>query len=98
MKYKHNKKKYFFVSVYKTGKIEVDEANATNFHPSYINEIRYCIGNTNDYAFTACEEKNIEKTKLKLLKGFMKGLIKEINTLQKEYDAYNKAYKILTQN
>lgn len=98
MKHNHSKKKYFLVSVFNTGKIKVDEADTTNFHPSYVNMIMKRISTTQDYVFSACDENNIEKTKIKILKALIKEVTNELRPLQKQLDAYDKAYKNLTQN
>jgi hypothetical protein len=99
MKINHSKKNYFFIRFYKTGKVLVEPVNATNFHPSYIGELRYQIGDKDDYVFTACEEKNIEKTKLKVLKKLINEIGKEVSQLKKQFDAYKLAeYNILNKN
>ena len=87
---KHNNKKnkeYFKVKLYDNGKIEVEELNETNFHPSYLNAFFNSVGNKKDFIFTCCEKKDIEKIKLKILNYVMKEVKKDLDVLTKKYNS-----------
>jgi hypothetical protein len=74
-----------------TGKIVTEKINATNFHPSKIGNNYRLIDDKDDYIYTICELKNLDKTKLKLIKENLRDVEKEISLLTKKQNAYQKA-------
>jgi hypothetical protein len=95
MKYNFSKKEFFKIKLYSNGKLEVEDINATNFHPSRINEIMIIVDGKNDYHFTISSKENLEKNKLKLVKYNLKNIKKDLNFLNKQYNIYTKTYNSL---
>ena len=95
--YKRQDKKYFKIKLYLTfGRLEVEEVNESNFHPSNINEIYSAIGDKDDISFTVSEEKNIEKNSIKLVKHHLRKVEKELTVLRKQQDAFSKVLNKIT--
>lgn len=83
---------YYRIKLYlMNGKFEIEEANATNFHPSQINEIYNNYSIDGDYSFIVSEERGIEKNSIKLIKHHLRGVEKELTFLRKQQDGYKKA-------
>ena len=95
--YNRQYKKYFKIKLYLTfGRLEVEEVNESNFHPSNINEIYNAIGDKDDISFTVSEEKNIEKNSIKLVKHHLRKVEKELTILRKQQDAFSKVLNRIT--
>lgn len=97
--YNRQDKNYFKIKLYLTsGRLETEEVNSSNFHPSNINEIYSAIGEKDDISFTVSEEKNIEKNTIKLVKYHLRKVEKELTVLRKQQEAYSKVLNRINQN
>jgi len=95
--YNRQDKKYFKTKLYlASGKLETEEVNSSNFHPSHINEINSAINVDGDISFTVSEEKNIEKNTIKLVKHHLRKVEKELTILRKQQEAYSKVLNRIT--
>ncbi len=81
---------YIKITLYSNGKLDLEELNETNFHPSNVNEIRYCISDKLDYCSLISDEKNLEKNKQKIVKHNLRKIEKKLSVLKKQYDCYKK--------
>ena len=91
MKYSSHKN-FFKIKLYTNGKLEVEEVNSTNFHPSQVNEIYEMVSEKGDYCYTISDENNIEKNKLKIVKHQFRKAEKYLSIAKKQYDYYKKAF------
>lgn len=92
MKYSHSHKNFFKIKLFTNGKVEVEEVNSTNFHPSQVNEILQMVSEKGDYCYTISDEKNIEKNKLKIVKHQFRKAEKDLSVAKKQYDYYKRAF------
>ena len=96
---KFGNKNYFKIKMYlETGRLESEEANATNFHPSQVNEICYSHSEKEDYCFSIVDEKNINKGFTSIIKDNLRKVKKELTVLRKQEEAYEKALSKINEN
>lgn len=95
---KHYNKNYFKIKLYQnSGRLQVEEVNETNFHPSQLNEIYQQVSEKDDFSFIIAEEKNVEKNTLKLIKYNLRKVEKELTFIKKQHEAYKKALEKIEQ-
>jgi hypothetical protein len=86
------KRNYYKIKFYSdSGRLEIEDINETNFHPSQVNEIYNSVSDKKDFAFMISKQGQVKKNCEKMVKHFLNDFKKQLSVYEKKVNSCEKA-------